>query len=76
MRSLLQSLPRCRRPMTRAAASSAMRGSQVTIKTPADQEQMRVAGRLAAEVLDMIGPHVRAGRHAPRSSTGSATTTS
>ena len=30
----------------------------MTIKTPAEQEQMRVAGRLAAEVLDMIGPYV------------------
>jgi methionyl aminopeptidase len=30
----------------------------VTIKTPAEQEQMRVAGRLAAEVLDMIGEYV------------------
>ncbi|WP_129780206.1 type I methionyl aminopeptidase [Peristeroidobacter soli] len=31
---------------------------KVTIKTPAEQEQMRVAGRLAADVLDMIGPYV------------------
>ncbi|MFP5430285.1 MAG: type I methionyl aminopeptidase [Gammaproteobacteria bacterium] len=31
------------------------------IKTPKDIEGMRVAGRLAAEVLDMIGPHVRPG---------------
>jgi methionine aminopeptidase type I len=30
----------------------------VTIKTPAEQEAMRRAGRLAAEVLDMIGPYV------------------
>jgi methionyl aminopeptidase len=30
----------------------------VTIKSPEDQEKMRVAGALAAEVLDMIGPHV------------------
>ncbi len=30
----------------------------VTIKTPEEIEKMRVAGRLAAEVLDMIGPHV------------------
>jgi methionyl aminopeptidase len=30
----------------------------VTIKTPEEQQQMRDAGRLAAEVLDMIGPHV------------------
>ncbi len=35
-----------------------MRHMQVTIKTPAEQEQMRVAGRLAADVLDMITPHV------------------
>jgi methionyl aminopeptidase len=33
----------------------------ITIKTPEEQEQMRVAGRLAAQVLDMIGPHVRPG---------------
>jgi len=31
---------------------------QVTFKNAAEQEQMRVAGRLAAEVLDMIGPYV------------------
>lgn len=30
----------------------------VTIKTPAEQDQMRVAGKLAADVLDMIGEHV------------------
>ena len=30
----------------------------VTIKTPEEQEKMRIAGRLAAEVLDMIGEHV------------------
>ncbi|HDP90443.1 MAG TPA: type I methionyl aminopeptidase [Thioalkalivibrio sp.] len=33
----------------------------VTIKTPEEIEKMRVAGRLAAEVLEMIGPHVKAG---------------
>jgi methionyl aminopeptidase len=33
----------------------------VTIKTPEEQEKMRVAGRLAADVLDMIGEHVRPG---------------
>jgi len=33
----------------------------VTIKTPAEQDQMRVAGRLAADVLDMIGDYVRPG---------------
>ncbi len=30
-------------------------------KTPAEAEAMRVAGRLAAEVLDFIAPHVKAG---------------
>ncbi|HVF63814.1 MAG TPA: M24 family metallopeptidase, partial [Casimicrobiaceae bacterium] len=33
----------------------------VTIKTPEDIEGMRVAGRLAAEVLDFLTPHVKAG---------------
>ena len=33
----------------------------VTIKTPEDIEKMRVAGRLAAEVLEMIGEHVKPG---------------
>ena len=33
----------------------------VTIKTPAEIEKMRVAGRLAAEVLEMIEPHVAPG---------------
>ncbi len=33
----------------------------VTIKTPDEIEKMRVAGRLAAEVLKMIGPHVQPG---------------
>ncbi|MDX3774489.1 type I methionyl aminopeptidase [Chromatiaceae bacterium AAb-1] len=31
------------------------------IKTPAEIEKMRVAGRLAAEVLEMIEPHIQAG---------------
>jgi methionyl aminopeptidase len=35
--------------------------AMVTIKTPEEQEKMRVAGRLAAQVLDMIGQHVRPG---------------
>lgn len=30
----------------------------VTIKTPEEQQKMREAGRLAAEVLDLIGEHV------------------
>ncbi len=33
----------------------------ITYKTPEEMEKMRVAGRLAASVLDMIGPHVEAG---------------
>ncbi|KAB2896198.1 MAG: type I methionyl aminopeptidase [Dokdonella sp.] len=33
----------------------------VTVKTPAQIEQMRVAGRLAAEVLEMLVPHVKPG---------------
>ena len=33
----------------------------VTIKTPEEQQKMRVASRLAAEVLDMIVPHVKPG---------------
>ncbi|MBK1692308.1 type I methionyl aminopeptidase [Ectothiorhodospira mobilis] len=33
----------------------------VTIKTPEEIEKMRVAGRMAAEVLEMIEPHVRVG---------------
>jgi len=37
----------------------------VTIKTPAELDKMRVAGRLAAEVLEMITPHV-----VPGASTG------
>ncbi|MCW7553261.1 type I methionyl aminopeptidase [Endozoicomonas gorgoniicola] len=33
----------------------------VIIKTPEDIEGMRIAGRLAAQVLEMITPHVKAG---------------
>jgi methionyl aminopeptidase len=33
----------------------------VTLKTPDEIEKMRIAGRLAAEVLRMIRPHVQAG---------------
>ncbi len=33
----------------------------IAIKTPEDIERMRVAGRLAAEVLDFIAPHVKPG---------------
>jgi len=34
---------------------------QVTIKTPDEIEKMRVAGKLAAEVLEMIGEHIKPG---------------
>jgi len=33
----------------------------ITIKTAADVEGMRIAGKLASEVLDMLTPHVKAG---------------
>ena len=33
----------------------------ISIKSPKDIEKMRVAGHLAAEVLEMIGPHVQSG---------------
>ncbi len=33
----------------------------ITIKTHEEVEKMRIAGQLAAEVLDMIAPHVKAG---------------
>ncbi|MDD5328414.1 MAG: type I methionyl aminopeptidase [Sulfuricella sp.] len=33
----------------------------IIIKTPEEIEKMRVAGRLAAELLDYIGPYVKAG---------------
>ena len=33
----------------------------ISIKTPEEIEKMRVAGRLAADVLAMIEPHIRAG---------------
>jgi len=33
----------------------------ITVKTPAEIEKMRIAGRLASEVLEMIAPHVKPG---------------
>jgi methionyl aminopeptidase len=33
----------------------------LTFKTPDDIAKLRISGRLAADVLEMIGPHVRAG---------------
>lgn len=35
--------------------------TEISIKTPEEIEKMRVAGRLAAEVLDMIGPFIKEG---------------
>jgi methionyl aminopeptidase len=64
MRGLLQSLNRKASGSDDNAAASltgATQAMQVTIKTPAEQEQMRVAGRLAADVLDMIGPYIVSG---------------
>ena len=36
-------------------------GMAITIKTPEDIEKMRIAGRLAAEVLRVVEPHVKPG---------------
>jgi methionyl aminopeptidase len=63
MRGLLQSLHRRAtagegEPASAASLTGATQAMQVTIKTPAEQEQMRVAGRLAADVLDMIGAYI------------------
>ena len=61
MRGLLQSLQRKASGSDDNAAATltgATQAMQVTIKTPAEQEQMRVAGRLAADVLDMIGAYI------------------
>ena len=33
----------------------------VTIKTPEEQQKMREAGRLAADVLDMVGEYIAPG---------------
>lgn len=38
-----------------------MSKSPITIKTPEEIEKMRVAGRLAAQVLEMIEPFIKAG---------------
>jgi methionyl aminopeptidase len=35
--------------------------SPIIIKTPQEIDKMRIAGRLAAEVLEMIAPHVKMG---------------
>ncbi len=36
-------------------------GSQYTVKTPAEQDAMRAAGRAAASVLEFIAPQIQAG---------------
>jgi methionyl aminopeptidase len=46
---------------TDPAMDSAVRPRNITVKSPAEQQKMRVAGRLAADVLDMIGEYVVAG---------------
>lgn len=38
-----------------------MRASTVTIKSEQDIEKLRISGRLAAQVLEMIGNHIQAG---------------
>ena len=38
-----------------------LRMTQVTLKTPEEQQKLRVAGALAADVLDMIGAHIAPG---------------
>lgn len=50
-----------RAPLGAPGQSPNSASMHVTIKTPEEQEKMRVAGRLAAEVLDMVTEHVVAG---------------
>ena len=38
-----------------------MKASKIVIKTEEDIEQLRISGRLAAQVLEMIGPYVKPG---------------
>src|ERR1700733_8616588 len=45
-------------PSEQCLTPSQVTPMHVTIKTPEEQEKMRTAGRLAAEVLDVIGPYV------------------
>src|ERR1700685_2476518 len=35
-----------------------LRSSQISLKTPEEQQKLRIAGALAADVLDMIGEHI------------------
>jgi methionyl aminopeptidase len=47
--------------MARAIMKQQAERMAASIKTPEQIEKMRVAGRLAAEVLEMIAPHVKPG---------------
>src|SRR4029078_6599652 len=47
--------------LTKVRSMDSLVSRNITIKSPADQEKMRVAGRLAADVLDMIGEHAKPG---------------
>ena len=54
-------LPEQLHPVARPAAPAHPKSRSImsiTIKTPEEIEKMRVAGRLAAEVLEMIAPEV------------------
>jgi methionyl aminopeptidase len=42
-------------------ADEIIRAMTITIKNTTDVEGMRIAGRLASEVLDVLAPHVKAG---------------
>src|SRR5690606_7191326 len=46
---------------TRSPAGSAIMAAMITPKTPEQIEKMRAAGRLAAEVLQVVAPHVKPG---------------
>jgi methionyl aminopeptidase len=58
-----------------APGSAIMAGMSVNLKTPQEIEMMRIAGRLASEVLDIVTPHVKPGV-TTGNWTASATTTS
>jgi methionyl aminopeptidase len=45
----------------RLSSLTMLRTTRVTIKNADEQARMRVSGRLAADVLDMIGEHIRPG---------------
>jgi methionyl aminopeptidase len=38
-----------------------LRTTQVTLKSPEEQQKLRIAGALAADILDMIGAHIAPG---------------